>query len=352
MNAAANTVTKVTVGMDVSDKHCHLVVLDESGTVVDKARVATKEPALRRWFQRYPGSRVALEVGPHSPWLSRLLGTAGHDVIVANPRKVALIHGSETKNDPLDAERLARLARVDPTLLSPVVHRRPETRAALSLIKARRALVKSRTLLINSVRGQVKAEGVVLPKGSSKRFHRKVEDLPEELREGLRPLMTAIEALTTQIAHYDQVIDELAAEVFPETEALLTIDGVGALTALAFVLTIEDPERFPTSRAVGSYLGLRPIQDQSGDTDKQLAITKAGDALLRTLLVQCAHRILGPHGKDCDLRRWGLRLAERGGKAAKKRATVALARKLAVLMHHLWQTGQVYDPFLQANQAA
>lgn len=342
----------LTIGMDVSDKHSHLVVLDNQGTVLLRDRIATSEPALRRWFARYPGARVALEVGPHSPWQSRVLGELGLDVIVANPRKVALIHGSETKNDQLDAERLARLARVDPTLLSPVKHRRPETRAALAMIKSRAALVRSRTLLINSVRGQVKAEGVQLSKGSTANFHKRVAALPEELQEELTPMMTAIEALTLQIRHYDQVIEDLARDVYPETELLSAVDGVGALTALCFVLTIEEPGRFPNSRAVGSYLGLRPTQDQSGDTDKQLPITKSGNTMLRTLLVQCAHRILGVHGSDSDLRRWGLRLSERGGKAAKKRAVVAVARKLAVLLHRLWQTGQAYEPLLLGNKDA
>lgn len=341
----------VTIGMDVSDKHSHLVVLDEQGAVLVRDRIATSEKALRRWFARYPGARVALEVGPHSPWQSRLLGEMGLEVIVANPRKVALIHGSLTKNDQLDAERLARLARVDPTLLSPVTHRRPETRAALAMIKSRAALVKSRTLLVNCVRGQVKAEGVQLAKGSTAAFHKRVLALPEELQVELTPLMTAIEALTTQIRHYDQVIEELARDVYPETELLTQVNGVGALTALCYVLTIEEPDRFPSSRSVGSYLGLRPTQDQSGETDKQMHITKAGDAMLRTLLVQCAHRILGVHGDDSDLRRWGLRLSERGGKAAKKRAVIAVARKLAVLLHTLWQTGQVYQPLLVADKA-
>lgn len=345
---AANTVT---IGMDVSDKHSHLVVLDDGGTVLAQARVTTSEPALRRWFGRYPKARVVLEVGPHSPWLSRLLSTLGLEVIVANPRKVALIHGSETKNDRLDAERLARLARVDPQLLSPVEHRRADTRAVLALIKARRALVKSRTLLINTVRGQLKAEGVRLAKGASSAFHRHADELPEPLRDALGPLMKTIESLSGQIAHYDTVVEDLAENVYPETAALMAIDGVGALTALCYVLTIEEPDRFKSSRAVGSYLGLRPRQDQSGDTDKQLAITKAGDPMLRALLVQCAHRILGPHGKDSDLRHWGLSLAGRGGKAAHKRAVVAVARKLAVLMHRLWQTGVAYDPLLVANRA-
>lgn len=342
----------MTIGMDVSDKHCQIAVLDAGGAVVAAARVATEAGGIRRWFGRYPGARVVLEVGPHSPWLSRLLAELGHEVIVANPRKVALIHGQETKNDRVDAERLARLGRVDPALLSPVKHRKAETAEALRHLRARAALVKARTQLVNAVRAMAKAEGVVLRKSSTAAFHRQVDALGDGLREGLAPLMKSIESLSGQIAHYDRVVEDLAREVYPETEPLREIDGVGALTALCFVLTIEDPNRFSSSRTVGSYLGLRPRQDQSGETDKQLPITKAGDRMLRTYLVQAAHRILGPFGQDSDLRRWGLTLAARGGKAARKRATVAVARKLAVLLHHLWKTAQAYEPLLRAGQAA
>lgn len=344
---ATNTVT---IGMDVSDRYCQLAVVDAGGNVVGTARVATELSGVRRWFGRYPGARVVLEVGTHSPWLSRLLSELGHEVIVANPRKVALIHGSETKNDRVDAERLARLGRMDPSLLSPVVHRKAETAEALRILRARAALVRSRTQLVNTVRGMAKTEGHTLTKGSTASFHRRVESLPEELRVSLEPLVQTIGVLSEKIAHYDRVVEDLARDVYPETEPLREIDGVGALTALCFVLTIEDPARFSSSRAVGSYLGLRPRQDQSGEVDKQLPITKAGDGLLRTYLVQAAHRILGPFGQDSDLRRWGLALATRGGKAAKKRAIVAVARKLAVLLHHLWATSQVYEPLLRAAQ--
>jgi transposase len=145
------------------------------------------------------------------------------------------------------------------------------------------------------------------------------------------------------------VIEEACREVYPETAPLLDVNGVGALTALAFVLTVEEPGRFRSSRAVGAYFGLRPRRDQSGDVDKQLPVTKAGDRMVRKLLVQNAQYILGPFGKDSDLRRWGLKLAERGGKNAKRKAVVAVARKLAVLLHRLWVTGEVYEPLRRAN---
>lgn len=335
---------QLTIGMDVGDTYSHLVVLDDQGAVVQRDRVTTKQGPIRTWFSRRSKARVALEVGRHSPWISRLLAELGHEVIVGNPRKIALIHGGNDKSDPIDAEKLARLARVDPTLLAPIQHRRADTQAALAIVRSRDVLVRARSKLINSGRGQVKAAGGSLRAGSAETFHLREDEVPELLESGLAPLMAAAGELTARIRHYDKVIAELCRDVYPETQPLLEVDGVGPITALTFVLTIEEPDRFPTSRAVGSYLGLRPKRDQSGDIDKQLSITKAGDPLLRRLLVQCAQHILGPFGKPCDMRRLGEKLIARGGKAAHGRAVVAVARRLAILLHRIWVTGEAYDP--------
>lgn len=335
---------KVTIGMDVGDRYSHVVVLDDSGTVLLRDQIATTERAVRAWFKRYIGARVALEVGRHSPWLSRVLDSLELEVIVGNSRQIALIHKTNKKNDRIDAEKLARLARVDPQLLAPVQHRRADTQAALAIVRSRDVAVTGRTRLINSVRGQVKAVGGSMPRGDADAFHRRTAELPEPMESGLLPLMDLSGELTRRIQHYDRVIAELCRDVYPETAPLLEVNGVGPVTALAFVLTIEEPGRFPNSRAVGSYLGLRPCLDDSGDAKKELSITRAGDSLLRKLLVQCAQYILGPHGRECDLRRLGLRLAARGGKAAKRKAVVAVARRLAVLLHRLWVTGDVYNP--------
>ncbi len=335
---------KVTIGMDVADRYSHVVVLDDSGTVVLRDQIPTTERGVRAWFKRFAGARVALEVGRHSPWLSRLLDSLELEVIVGNARQIALIHKTNKKNDRIDAEKLARLARVDPELLAPVQHRRADTQAALAIIRARDVVVTGRTRLINSVRGQVKAAGGSMSRGDSDRFHTRTPELPEILEPGLLPLMDLCGDLTRRVQHYDRVIAELCRDVYPETAALLKVHGVGPITALTFVLIIEEPGRFPNSRAVGSYLGLRPRLDDSGDVKKELPITRSGDTLLRKLLVQCAQYILGPHGKECDLRRIGQRLAARGGKAAKRKAVVAVARRLAVLLHRIWVTGEAYDP--------
>jgi transposase len=332
------------IGLDISDKHTHICVLDDTGAVVLRERIETKDPAFRKWFAKRSPSRVALEVGRHSAWVSRVLTELGHETIVANARKVRLIYESHKKNDPMDAESLARLARVDPALLHPVKHRRVDTQAALAMVRSREIAVEMRTVAINSVRGQAKAFGGSMPSGRTDGFHNLGDDVPADLRDAVAPLLATIGFLSEQIRNYDGILEDLCTRVYPQTEVLRQVWGVGPITALTFVLTIEEPGRFPRSRDVGAYFGLCPRQDQSGEVDKQLHITKSGDRLVRKYLVQCAHRIFSERAPDTDLRRWGLAMATRGGPRAKRRAIVAVARKLAVLLHRLWVTGSVYEP--------
>jgi transposase len=292
-----------------------------------------------------------MEVGAHSRWASHLLTELGHDVLVANARKLRAIYHNPRKSDRADAETLARLGRLDPTLLSPIHHRSPQAQADLAVLRSRDAIVRCRTLLINHARDIVKASGSRLPSCSADSFaHKTAPHIPDPLRPALAPILDTIASLTKQIRAYDRQIATLCQENYPETRQLRSIDGVGPLTSLAFLLTLESPERFTRSRDVGAALGLVPKRDQSGDRDPQLRITKTGDGYMRRLLVGSAQYILGPFGPDCDLRRWGLKLAERGGKNAKKRAVVAVARKLAILLHCLWKNGTTYDPFFQSKK--
>jgi transposase len=159
-----------------------------------------------------------------------------------------------------------------------------------------------------------------------------------------------IDALTAEIRNYDRRIETIAHERYPEATVVGQVQGVGSLTALAFVLILEDPRRFETSRTVGAYVGFCPRQSQSGNRDPQLGVTRTGDQLLRRLLINAAHYILGPWGADSDLRRGGLAICARGGKNARKRAIVAVARRLAVLMHRLWVTGEVYEPLRNSTR--
>jgi len=337
------------IGSDLGDKHSYMTMLDQEGELMEETRLPTNKTSFQRKFSSLQSCHVAMEVGAHSRWASHLLKELGHNVLVANARKLRAIYHNPRKGDRADAETLARLARLDPELLSPIHHRSPQAQADLAVLRSRDALVRCRTLLINHSRDIVKASGSRLPSCSADSFARKAaSDIPKPLQPALAPVLDTIASLTQQIQAYDRTNEELCSERYPETRLLQKVSGVGPLTSLAFILTLEDPARFHRSREVGPALGLVPRRDQSGDQDPQLRITKTGDAYLRRLLVGSAQYILGPFGPDCDMRRWGLKLAERGGKNAKKRAVVGVARKLAIVLHHLWKTGEVYDPFYRA----
>ena len=339
------------VRLDLGDRFSYITIVDQDGELIEETRLPTTKASFERKFASFQPCRVAMEVGTHSRWASHLLRELGHDVLVANARKLRAIYHNPRKGDRADAETLARLARLDPELLSPIHHRSPEAQADLAVLRSRDAIVRSRTLLINHVRGIVKSSGARLPSCSADSFaHKAAPAIPERLRTALLPILETIGSLTHQIHKFDVQIERLCQDQYPETKLLRAVSGVGALTALGYILTLETPDRFRRSREVGPALGLVPRRDQSGDQDPQLRITKTGDAYLRRLLVGSAQYILGPFGPDCDLRRWGLKLAERGGKNAKKRAVVAVARKLAVLLHHLWKTGEIYDPFYLARK--
>jgi transposase len=334
---------RLTVGLDLGDRSTHYCILDESGEVVSEGAVPTTKTGLESMFGKMAASRVALEVGTHSPWISRYLAEFGHEVIVANAHKVKLITQSVRKNDRIDARQLARLARVDPQLLSPIRHRGEQVQVDLAMIRARAEMMEARTQLINSARGLVKPMGERLANCDADQVGLKLaEGLKEEVRRVVEPLLKMVEAMSEQIGKYDEQIATIA-ERYPEEKLLRQVYGVGRLIALTYVLTLEDGKRFAHSRDVGPYLGLTRKQRDSGDSEPELGISKAGDGLLRSLLVQGAHCILRKGAPDSDLREWGLGKAK-GGKRAKKRAVVAVARKLAVLLHHLWVTGEVYDP--------
>lgn len=350
-NSYSETPT-LTVGLDVSDRFTSFCLLDEQGQILEEGKVPTTPQAFTRRFGATEACRVVMEVGTHSRWASQLLADVGHEVIVANPWKVRLISDSIKKTDRSDAETLARLGRVDPKLLSPVTHRPIQAHADLEVIHARQSLIASRSLLINHVRGAVKPFGHRLPACDAHLFHKKMSGLiPEELRPALEPLLSVITRLSEEITAADKRIEVLIEERYPETEVLRQVPGVGPLISLSYVLTLGDPTRFKTSREVGPYLGLVPRQRESGERSPALRISKAGNKFLRQLLVQGAHYILGYRGPDTDLRRWGLEHAA-GGKASKKRAVVAVARKLAVLLHRLWVTGEVYVPLRSEGIAA
>jgi len=335
----------LTIGLDLGDRRSYLCAVDANGEVSSRFSVPTTQRALQRVFGGLAASRCVIEVGTHSPWVSRLLASLGHEVIVANAREVRSISHSRSKNDAADAEQLARLGRADPKLLKPIRHRSEQAQRDRARLSTRDGLVRARTALINQARSLAKALGHRLPACDGASFARRLQqEHLEELFPGLAALVECIAQLSQAIRAQDREIERLCQQRYPETALLRQVQGVGPITSLAYVLTVEDPRRFAKSRSVGPYLGLRPKQRQSGDRDPQLRISKQGDAFLRRMLVQASHYILGPFGPDTDLRRFGERLSARGGRLARKKARVAVARKLAVLLHRLWITAELYEP--------
>ena len=351
MQDCTTTNTSITIGIDLGDRYSFFCELDDDGEIIEEGRIANTRNALKKRFERIPPARIVMEVGSQSPWISKYISNFGHDVIVANPRKLRLIYRNESKSDRVDAQYLARIGRLDPELLSPIQHRSLDTIVDLNVIRNRDLLVRSRTRMISHVRSVIKTIGWRVPKCQTNIFAERARlRIPPELQETLLPILDLIETLNAQIEERERRIEELAAIKYPETELLTQVPGVGTITALAFMLTIEDPCRFKSSRSVGSYLGLRPRQKESGDKKPQLGITKEGSSLMRKLLVQSAHVILQDRNPDSDLKRWGKAIADRGGKNATKRAAVAVARKLAVLLHSPWLNGEVYEPFQNSEQ--
>ena len=331
------------VGMDLGDRYSHWCALSADGEIVERGRVKTTAEAILEQAASWVGIPVAIENGTHSGWVSRTLASRGCDVCVANPsRWRGTAHSS--KNDANDAEALARVVRLDPKLLYPIVHRSQQQQEDLSVIRVRAQLVKARTLLVNTARGTVKSLGVRLPATDAEAFHNTSwSSVPEALREALRPLYESLAKITEQVRILDRQIDKLSKERYQATNVLRSVPGVGPITALTYVLTVGHTARFESSREVGAYLGLRPRQRQSGSRNPELGIAKNGDRYLRSLLVECAHYVLS-RAPDSALKRWGLALAQ-SGPPAKRRALVAVARKLAVLLHFLWSNGELYCPF-------
>jgi transposase len=340
------------IGIDLGDTNCEVCVLDPQGEFVESFGLPMKSSSFEKFLGGIGRSRIAIEAGGQSRWVAEVIEQCGHQVFVANTRKVAYITRSDDKNDPGDAYKLAELVYFKPRLLHPIQHRSRQAQADLSWIRAREALVEARTQLVNTVRGISKAFGERLVKCSTEAFTAKLaKQIPEEIRGAVAPLLETIDQLNERIGYYDQMEEHVARQKYPQYWLLRQVDGVGVHTALSFMLTLGDPERFEKSRMVGCFLGLRPRQKDSGESNPQLGITKAGDVYLRKTLVNCAHYILGAHCADSDLRRFGLRICERGGKNAKKRAVIAVARKLAVLLHRLWVSGEVYEPLRNSGKA-
>jgi transposase len=336
-------------GIDLHQKYSQVCVIDENGEVVESARIPTTRAALARKFARREKMRICVEAGVCSPWVSRLLAEGGHELIVCNPRRVRLIAEATLKNDTVDAETLARLVRLDPRFLKPIGHRGEATQLMRGKLRVRRSLIENRTACINTIRGLLASFGYRIPSGASTAFVHRLDRvaLPAELRVVIEPLVATLDQLGDQIAMTDDEVVRLTEQT-PVANLLQGIPGVGPVLSTAFILCIEDPRRFPKSRDVAPFLGLTPRLRESGETSHHGRITKHGDREVRSLLVQAAHCILRTTSSDTQLKRWGDRLASRVGK---RKAVVALARKLAVVMHTMWITGEPYQAFPGGRQS-
>jgi transposase len=338
------------IGMDLGDRASAYCVRTLGQEIILEGTVATKAEAILDAFKNLRRQRVVIETGTHSRWIAQLLGLMGHEAIVGNARKLKLISENNQKSDKVDARLLSQLGCMNVDWLHPVYQRSQVTHSDLLLVRSREALVETRTALVNHVRGTVKSFGCRISDCGTEAFAQiALAEIPEALKPALSGVLETLDGINEQLHYYECQIRHLCETKYQEaTKCLTQIHGVGPITALTFVLTIEDKDRFEKSRDVGPYLGLIPKKKQSGERDPLLGITKAGDEMLRKLLVNCSHFILGQKGQDSDLRRWGLGLVrgaeKKGTKGSRKLAAAAVARKLAVLMHRLWVTGAEYEP--------
>jgi transposase len=340
------TDTTETIGCDLGDKETTICALSSEGKVTHRTEVKTDRDSLMRWFRNRPKAHVVMEVGTHSPWISGLVQAAGHRVTVINPHEFKLISDSRRKCDQEDAELLARAARADLGLIRPVAHRSETTRAELTVLRTRDLLVRERSKLVSHVRGTLKSFGVKVGTCAAEAFHERVAPfVPEALKLALDPVLNHLAQLGQTLKTLDAGVESIAKNHEKEMKLLTSVPRVGTVTALTFCLVVEDPRRFKKSRDIGAYVGLAPGRRQSGDSDVQLGISKAGDGLLRRLLVQCAHQMMFKNAPDSALKQWGVAKAKSGGKNGKKRMAVALARKLAVVLHRLWVAGEEYKAF-------
>lgn len=352
MEQATSSTFPRTIGMDLGVRSSAYSAVSPTGERIQEGSVRSTRPEMKAFLEGQPRSRIVMEASGSSHWVAELAESSGHEVVVANPREFRLICESHRKSDRNDARILADFGQFRPQLLKPLKLRGSKCQIARATLAARAHVVKQRTQIINLVRAEVRCMGESIDCTAAAFRRRAPHQVPAPLRSALGPILELLEAIEKAIAAYDAEIARLCEVDFPETARLTQVDSVGPNTALAFVATIEDPSRFQRSRAVGAYVGLAAKSRASGSYDPELRISKRGDKGLRRLLVTAATRIVGPRGVDCDLKRFGERLAERGGQAARAKARIAVARKLAILLHRLLVTGEVWEPLRNHPQEA
>ena len=345
MKTVANTAVKACIGFDLGETSSHYCLVNLEGQVECRGQVENQRSEFERVLSSCPQARVVIETCRVSHWIGSHMRSLGREVYEANPRRVALISQSSKKTDRNDAELLAKIGRADVSLLNAIHPRSAACMEARILLRVRQQLVGTRTRAVNSVRSCLRVFGYSAPSCCTEQFaERTAPVVPAHLAALLRPLFALLKTLNRQIESCDRHLATMAKQRFPDSQTLQQIHGVGPLVSLAFVTAIGDPKRFRDSRMVGAYLGLTPRSRQSGRSDPQLRISKEGDPMVRSLLVTAATHILRQSAPDTALKRHGRRLAKNGSPRDRARARIAVARKLAVVLHRLWLTGEVYRP--------
>ena len=353
MSTSSNTFPR-TIGMDLGRSKSNFCIYGDDRERAEEGELRSTREVVAAFFDRQPPSRVVMEACGPCRWIAEEAVQAGHEVVVANPREFRVILTSHKKSDRNDARVLGEFGQFKPELLHPVKLRGTKCQAARTLLSSRGQVIAMRTELICVVRSAIADLGVEIgPTGASKNFHKYLEGkIPSVLSAALEPLLSVLESIDDAVNTFDRSIDHVSKEHFTETALLRQVHGVGPIIALTFVVTIEDAGRFKRSRDVGAFAGLVPRSRASCDATPELSITKRGDAALRKALVNAATYIVGPRGEECDLQRWGRKLQDRGGQRSKAKARIAVARKLAVILHRLMLTGEVYNPNHNQEKAA
>lgn len=328
-------------GIDLASKASAICVIDNSGDVVAEFEVATDADGFRSGLSRWPGLKCVMEASPLSEWVANELELTGHEAVIIDARKAKAVIQTKKKTDRLDAHNLARMAR---TGWYTAVHRKSESARMLrSQLQARRGLVETANAMNARIRGLLRSHGIKLGVVAESAFVDRVREVAKARHRALWSLLRPLCKLWREATKEAEALRKrIRAQSRQDAliRQLMTVPGVGPIVATAFVATIDDPRRFSRGDQVAAYLGLVPSVHQSGETEYRGSITKEGDGLLRWLLVEAAHVLLTRTRQSCELKRWGLRLSKKKGHG---KARVAVARKLAVLLHRLWLTGESFD---------
>ena len=329
------------LGIDLASKMTALCLMSETGEVVREAMVPTEEAEFRMFLKNETGYRCVVEASPLAEWVSGVLEGMGHAVVVIDPRKAKAVIQTKKKTDILDARNLARMAR---TGWYTAVHRKsPEARLLRSHLKARDGLLRIARAMNSQIRGLLRSHGVRLGAVSETDFPAHVREVTARRVPALSPVLEPLIAAWTQAVEKAKTLKMAIAALGKASEVqerLQSVPGVGPLIAATFVATLDTPSRFRSASQVAAYLGLVPRVHQSGETEYHGRVTKEGDSLLRTLLIEGAVVLLTRTRESCSLKRWGLRLARKKGMA---KAAVAVARKMAMLLFHLWKSGEAFQ---------